>query len=501
MKRANRATSFAGRRDRANRPAHRPLPHYHLPHQLPPPAPTPTPPPAPVALVAGPLRSRCSILGCGQTRIADDCSRHICRKHCIEQGGCTSKKHKGTASLSLPASPPLDNATTLPPLPPAGAAPLPHLPTPPTVPTNNQPLDARPDPRFASHLRPIYVESLAREQTLEFAKAKLDAERIASAKQAAQKVTVHAWMPHVSEPESRQIQKGFTWPFFKLSAAILSLVNLQQSAESGDLQMYDETDDFWVTVDLDHIMEVREGQRVFLRDRSVRSCQGFDELFKQVSHPHLRNNLAQERAYVRNAWKALSPDGGSSSSSSPPPFSQKRKAISPPNSFPPPVKRERLLSTPLRDLSPTSPTPPTSVAPIANSTDASDTPAASTSGGGSAEDPIELSDGDEKKWPRDFYVCEIAPCFRDAKTSVRGSRARRTAAIIFHEHFPRLEFHSSTFSDNKAIWKKASRTLKNRYLVIGKRKAGLWSTFATEVKKETAKTSSPADAIELSDSE
>jgi hypothetical protein len=342
------------------------------------------------------------------------------------------------------------------------------------VPTNNQPLDARPDPRFASHLRPIYIESLAREQTLEFAKAKLDAERITSAKQAAQKVTVHAWRPRVPEPESRQIQKGFTWPFFKLSAVILSLVNLQQSAELGDLQMYDETDDFWVTVDVDHIVEVQEGQRVFLRDRSVRSCQGFDELFKQVSRPHLRNNLAQERAYVRNAWKALSPNGGSSSLS-PSPFSQKRKATSPPNSFPPSVKRECLLSTPLRDLSPTSPTRSTSVAPITNSMDASDIPTASTSGSGSAEDPID--DGNEKKWPRDYYVCEVALCFRDAKTSVRGSRTQRTAAIIFREHFPHLEFHSSTFSDNKAIWRRASRTLKNRYLVLGKRKAGLWSTF------------------------
>jgi hypothetical protein len=110
-----------------------------------------------------------------------------------------------------------------------------------------------------------------------------------------------------------------------------------------------------------------------------------------------------------------------------------------------------------------------------------------TFGGGSAEDPIELSDGDEKKWPRDYYVCNVVPCFRDAKTSVHGSCTQHTAAIVFHEHFPHLKFYSSTFSDNKAIWKKASRTLKNRYLVIEKKKAGLWSTFTTEVKKENHK--------------
>ena len=104
---------------------------------------------------------------------------------------------------------------------------------------SSQPLDARPDPRFASHLLPIYVESLAREQALELSKSKLDAERIASAKQAVQKVTVHAWMPDNAEPESCQLQKGFTWPFLKLLSAALSLVGLQASVESGTLQMYE----------------------------------------------------------------------------------------------------------------------------------------------------------------------------------------------------------------------------------------------------------------------
>jgi len=203
--------------------------------------------------------------------------------------------------------------------------------------------------------------------------------------------------------------------------------------------MYDENDEFWVTVDIDHIVEVWEGQRVFLRDRSVKSCQGFDKLFKQISHPHLRDNLAQERAYVRNAWKALSPTGGSSLAS------QKRKATSPPpsQSFSSPVKCECLLSMPLQDLSPTSLSLTTSTLaaspgtlPITDPTATSDMPMTSASGG-SAEDPINLSDGNDKKWPRDYYVCEVAPCFRDAKTYVRGSHAR-TAAIIFRKHFPCL---------------------------------------------------------------
>lgn len=449
-------------------------------------------PSTPVAPIASPASLKCPVQGCGQTRIADDCSRRKCRKHCIEQGsGCLSKKHKVAASLPLlPTVPPLpvDCNTAQAPLPLAEVAFLPPQSTPTTVPSSNQPLDARPDPRFTSHLRPIYVDSLAREQALELAKSKLDAERIASAKQAAQKVTVHAWVPNATEPESRQIQKGFIWPFFKLSTEILTLLELQHTVESGSLQVYDEVDGYWVTIDIDHVMEVREGQCVYLRDRSVKVCQGFDDLFKPISYPHLRNNLAQERAYVRNAWKGLS--------SSP----QKRKATSPPSplSFSSPVKRE-FTPSPFRDISP-SPIPVTMVAPletpalIVNPTSDISTPSTYV---GSAENPIELSDCDEKQWPRDYYTCDVARCFRDAKTSVRGARAR-TAAIIFQEHFPGLKFNSSTYSDHKKIWRKAPTSLQNHYLVIGPKRRGLWSAFVADAKRGNTPPSLAADVIELS---
>ncbi|EDR15933.1 uncharacterized protein LACBIDRAFT_321019 [Laccaria bicolor S238N-H82] len=326
--------------------------------------------PAPVTTTSSGLNpSKCPIQGCGQTRLADDSTIHgnCCQRHL----------------LSTPR--------------------------------------AR-DARFASHLLPIYVESLAREQALELSKSKLDAERITSAKQAVQKVTVHAWRPDNAEPESCQLQKGFTWPFLKLSSATLSLVGLQASVESRTLQMYDESEGYWLTVGVDHIIEVHE-----------------------VSRPHLRNNLPQERAYVRNAWRSLIPADGSLSP-------QKRKAASPPNLLPHAVKY----------------------------------------------DPIELSDGEEKKWPRDYFVCDVVPCFRDAKTSVHGCRAR-TAAIIFCEHFSGLAFHSSTFSDNKAIWRQAPQHLKHHYLCASRKEAGYWYKFAAEVKEHMrAQASSSLDVVELS---
>lgn len=113
---------------------------------------------------------------------------------------------------------------------------------------------------------------------------------------------MHAWKPLTTEPESQLIQKGFTWPFFKLSPPILSIIGLQDSADSGALQVYDETEGYWVAVDFDHVIEVQEGQHIFLWDHSVTICHHFNTLSKQASHPHLLNNLPQERAYVWNAW-------------------------------------------------------------------------------------------------------------------------------------------------------------------------------------------------------
>ena len=399
----------------------------------------------------------------------------------FEQGGCTAEMHRIARGLPLVLPPIHSDATATvlsldsvdpTPLQPC-AAPAAVLPVP-------QPLDARQDPCFASHLLPIYVESLAQEQSLELAKSKLNAKRIASAKQAAEKVTVHAWKPLTTEPESQLIQKGFTWPFFKLSPPILSMIGLQDSADSGALQVYDETEGYWVAVDIDHVIEVGEGQHIFLQDRSVTVYHHFDTLSKQASHPHLHNNLPQECAYVRNAWRALAPHSTSLATSPPP------------DPFPSPDKCERTLSmvsTISPCLTPIVITPPALLTPDP-SADPSATP---------AEEPVELGNGEEKRWPKDYHVCDPAPCFCDAKTSICGPHTR-TAATVFREHFPHLPFHLSTFSDNKAIWRKAPQALRSHYLCAGRRQAGIWSKFAADVKGlEKVQVSSSSEVIELSE--
>lgn len=156
---------------------------------------------------------------------------------------------------------------------------------------------------------------------------------------------MYAWKPGSSEPEIRSIQKGFTWPYFKLSAEILALVDLRHTGDPDALQMYDAMDlDSWLAVDIDHVLGAGGPARL-PQGPFGKYCAGFDGYLREVHQPSLFMGLCHERTFVREAHKAATP-------------SSKRKAISPLSSFSSPVKRERRLSTPFSDHSlPPSPSP------------------------------------------------------------------------------------------------------------------------------------------------
>jgi len=300
-----------------------------------------------------------------------------------------------------------------------------------------------------------------------------------NAKQAAQKVTVYARKPDTNEPEIRSIQQGFTWPYFKLSPTMLALVGLEHTSKLGALKMYDDVDlEAWLTVDIGHVVVVHEGQQVFLRDRSVKNCPGFDKHLKEIHHPYLRTGLCQEHTFVCEVHKAAA-------------SSQKCKAMSPPDSFSPLIKCEHSLSTPLYDH----PTPLSLSTPCSTPAPSLHTPPppvalmssrAPAAAGSSVNNSIEFDDFDNseltKAWPRDYYTSDVAACFRDCKTSVRGPH-KRTAAVVFNDHFPHFTYCRSTFYENKAIWRDAPQNLKDRFRVIGKNKRGLWSAFTHAVKE------------------
>ena len=190
--------------------------------------------PVPTAQGAG----KCLVNGCGQSRIADDCACRVCRKHCIEMGGCASKKHRPS---TVPVHPPAPPAPLMPPMTPLGfphhpsppRASTPLLTSPPTEPSSSLPevVDARPDPRFASHLHLIFTETLARQHELQEQKRRLDSERQDHAKKTKERVAVYAWTRDDTPHVVHVVQTGFIWPYFVISSPLLSALGLLEAGE------------------------------------------------------------------------------------------------------------------------------------------------------------------------------------------------------------------------------------------------------------------------------
>jgi len=106
-----------------------------------------------------------------------------------------------------------------------------------------------------------------------------------------------------------------------------------------------------------------------------------------------------------------------------------------------------------------------------------------------------------KEWPRDFYVCDIVKCFLDCKTSVkRGGKSTRSLQVVFRDHFPGIKFKSSTYHDQRNMWRDAPEHLKKQFDEAGRTKNGRWMKFTHAVRRHNS-TMQPAkdNTIELSD--
>ena len=384
-------------------------------------------------------------------------------------------------SLSLP----LAQAQLLPPHSPVAG---PSESTPPSTQTVN----ALPDARYVSHMPAIFTDQLRREQELLEDQRQRDAERIQNEKRSKQSVVVYAWNQDASPPLIRMFQAGFTWPFFVLTPKILSFVGLADTADRGGLQMYETASlGAWVHIDGGHTLEVREGQRIFIKDVAVRDYQDFDlhHVITRQSTPHLRYDLATERASIRERSKAAN--------ICPP---AKRKASlslspSPARPFPAPCLRDTypFLQSPTpssssMSLSPPSISPPSPPA-VVKPEPTTKHPASLSSG--SINDPIELSDGEERRWPGDFFVDEVVPGLQEQKKTTKGQHK-----AVFERRYPGVTYRRSTVFDQVKKWKEAPAQLKDACL-SGERIR--WSVFARRLKKGKMLTS--ASVIDLSDSE
>ena len=189
-------------------------------------------------------------------RLHVDCPRKMCRRHCLEAGGCRVKTHLASnviAGASLPlalggqerllsSSPPPSN-------PPRSVAHSVNLaPAGPST-TVGPALDFFANPCHASQIVPAFTHQYAREQAFEESKRAADAERLANIEKAKHSVMVYGWARVslsfllllatfkilLSQDDKDatifEAQGGFKWPHFVLSAEVLGEVDLLVGAE------------------------------------------------------------------------------------------------------------------------------------------------------------------------------------------------------------------------------------------------------------------------------
>ncbi|KIJ92432.1 hypothetical protein K443DRAFT_13606 [Laccaria amethystina LaAM-08-1] len=360
--------------------------------------------------------------------------------------------------------------------------PTPSLPSSSNPFQANEVIDARPNPRYATHLRPVFTEVIAEQQEKARQRDRLEAERKANAQKVKQNITLYSWTSDNTPPKVR-VTQAFTWPFLSLSLALLSTIGLQDAGERGELCFYDEVDALdWVEVDVGHVVEVQEGQRILLKNRNIQCCEDlhkFLEAHSRYTTPHLYSNLSQERASVREMFKQPSlfttptrnPVLSSSTISTPTPIP----------SMPTPIP-----STPTSLPSTPTPTPstPTPVPSTPTPTPSTPTLFPHPECLGGSNNPINLDiTPDGKHWPGDFYVVDIGRCIRAVNGRTHLSRQRgRHQEDMFKSFFPGVWYVASTFSDQKKIWARAHHDLQEEFINFGQRKEGLWSAFCRRVR-------------------
>jgi len=210
-----------------------------------------------------------------------------------------------TTTMAIPSDPLLLLPAVVPfPTPQQPAALVPATPTPsqqvPSVASQApslEAIDARADPRFATHLRPVFTEVIAAQQEKLLQQTMLEAERKEKAQKARQRIIIYPWTTENTPPIIKFFQ-DFLWPYLVINSDLLAMVGLLEASEQGRLRVYDEKEVHdWVAVNAGYVMEVQEGQRLFLKDASLSKCADFLKLLEtrpQGSASHLHYHLPHQ---------------------------------------------------------------------------------------------------------------------------------------------------------------------------------------------------------------
>ncbi|EDR07907.1 uncharacterized protein LACBIDRAFT_327688 [Laccaria bicolor S238N-H82] len=460
----------------------------------------------------------CPISGCGQSRIAPDCGRCFRRKHCITKGGCGSKTHTGALSSSAPTCPDLIPVQNLMDHPPqlsgyrpasplltepfsstVGAGDVPLFPAVPSASPSIDPetLDAWPNPRFNSHMPPIFTAQWKREQEMEVERKRMESERKIHAVQVKHSVTVYAWAEDSKPPAIQDFQEGlFTWPYFPLSPSVLSALSL--AGPDIHVQLYRKALGTWVTISPGHIIKLQEHTRVFLKASHVIDYADFDKLLnpESTSAPHLRYNLKGERDELRERYKKASQKGKAPRTEEVVSLEDEdsndkiNKPVAPSRHY---FHKQNLAASAFQSASPstTARSPASDIVEISDNVSSATqqlsrkrklsrqcSPSAPKCAKSHSASVIELSDdldsplplaikveqssGDAEaplQWPTDFHAVDIVDFFETCRKNTDIQ-----LKILFHRHFPNNPYHRSTVNENCNRWLKAPQSLCDTFL-------------------------------------
>ena len=337
-------------------------------------------------------------------------------------------------------------------------------------------------------------------------------------------VVMYAWAESLKPATVEEFQEGplaFTWPYFPLSTSVLSALSL--TGPMTHVQLYHQALGTWVNVNIGHVIELKEGARVFLKAGHVIDYPDFNKLLKPESTPHLRYKLPEERCelcerYQSNAkasknGKAVrctpsSEDGDSNNDK--PPHSQRqfRKQTLPPSFLQPspspldtreedvielssndcssgpsqPVRKRRAsnqgspLAPKRRNKSGPHINMSTSIIELTDDSDSSPSPSTAVMV------KVETSSSDAVvvtlQWPADFYAVDIITFF----SACEKNPSIRTETL-FYEYFPNTPYRRSTVNENRLRWKRAPQNLRDSILKVKHTGDGKWSVFQKNTRK------------------
>lgn len=105
-------------------------------------------------------------------------------------------------------------------------------------------------------------------------------------------------------PAPFEVQEGFVYPHFILDKTVLLSAGFSDVSPDMRFNIYRFNLGHWTTVKLNHVIELKDTPRIFIKAIHVQDCQDFLKFLllsspSSATSPNIRTNLAGERAYVK----------------------------------------------------------------------------------------------------------------------------------------------------------------------------------------------------------